>query len=256
MDRRTKEVGALSYISTDEFNNNFFTYTVTNGPPPNFVKTGALTPVQGATSLTCPAGNILRENGKKLYPGAHNGVRTYMIGVFDMLSGLKGYINPNDPMFAPYNSDRPLYQLDSVYTGNNTTKNLGPSVLTQGPVMVSYINSASEVISAGQVRSSTVTTLDVDSSGNTVVDVSLGQVFTLAVNSPVSLTAINDAPGAHVYLKVTGGGSGGTLTFGSNVFGTGALSVAANQIYMVHFVSDADGNLCEVSRTAAYSDRT
>jgi hypothetical protein len=136
MDRRTKEIGSLSYISTDTFNNNIFSYTVTNGPSPQFKKIGTLAVLSGATSVNCPAGHILRENGKKLYPDAHNGVTTYMVGVFDMLSGLKGYINPNDPMFAPYNTDRPLYQLDSVYTTSGTTKNLGPSVLTLGDVTV------------------------------------------------------------------------------------------------------------------------
>lgn len=143
MDRRTKEVGALSYISTDAFNNNFFKYTVTTGPPPRFVKTGALTTVAGATSVNCPAGNILRENGKKLYPGAYDGVNTYMVGVFDILSNLSGYINPNDPVFALFNGDRPNYLKDSV---NSLTKNLGAPVFTQGDVMCS-----GDIVTAGRL---------------------------------------------------------------------------------------------------------
>jgi len=165
MARSVKELGSKSYISTDEFNLNFYTYAMVTGPAPVFLQTGRLTVVSGATSLNCPAGRILRENGKKLYPGANSGVLTYMVGVFDMLSGLKGYINPNDPMFAPYNSDRPLYQLDSVYTGNGVTKNLGPSVLTLGNIANSGdIHSASNIVADGNI---TVGARLIMNSGNT-----------------------------------------------------------------------------------------
>jgi hypothetical protein len=132
MSRSLKELSAKSYISTDPYNGNFFTYSVKTGPPPQFKKTGALTVVKGATSVNCPAGNILRENGKKLYPDAYPGVTTYMVGVFDILSNLSGFINPNDPVFAPFNGDRPNYLKDSV---NSQTKNYGAPVFTQGSVM-------------------------------------------------------------------------------------------------------------------------
>ena len=123
MDRRVKEVGSVSYISTDAFNLNFFSYDITTSGSPTFAKVGTLNLLPTATSVNCPAGNVLRENGKKLYPGVHSGVKTFMVGVFDALSGLKGFINPNDPMFAPYNSERPIYQPDSTYTVDGVTKN-------------------------------------------------------------------------------------------------------------------------------------
>jgi hypothetical protein len=63
MDRRVKEQGTLSYISTDSFNNNFFNYVITSSAP-TFIKVGSLVAVTGATSVNCPAGNVLRENGK------------------------------------------------------------------------------------------------------------------------------------------------------------------------------------------------
>jgi hypothetical protein len=126
MDRRLKEVGALSYISTDAFDDNFWTYTVTNGPAPQFERRGTLVVVAGATPTNCPAGTVLRENGKKLYPGVHVGVKTYMVGVYCYHDKSKekftGFINPNDPMFAPYNSDRPHFQPDSLYTSNYEIK--------------------------------------------------------------------------------------------------------------------------------------
>jgi hypothetical protein len=167
MDRRLKEVGALSYISTDTFNNNFFSYSISTGPSPQFVRTGTLSAVIGATSLNCPAGRVLKENGKKLYPpnggskvGPYPGIRTYMVGVFDPVSNFSGYINPNDPVFAPYNSDRPIYQDDSSYTGDGTTKNLGSPVLTLGHVVASGdVTTAGNVNVAGNIDIDGTTTL-------------------------------------------------------------------------------------------------
>jgi len=124
MSRQVKEVPARSYLSTAAFHLNFFTYT-TSMNPITFKKSGDLSAVSGATSSNCPAGRVLRENGRKLYPGAHdistvNGVATtfpsgtVMVGVFDNQSGLNGFIDPNAPMFAVYNGDRAGYLKDSV----------------------------------------------------------------------------------------------------------------------------------------------
>jgi len=260
MDRRLKEVGSQSYISTDIFNNNFYSYVITTGPSPNFIKTAALVPVSTGTSVNCPAGHILRENGKKLYPpefpgaaGAYPGVTTYMVGVYDTVSGLKGYINPNDPMFAPFNGERPNYQPDSLYTTDGVTKNLGSSVLTLGHITSSGdVTSPGQVVASGQLRSSTITSLTPDTSGNLVLDISQGQVFRLTVAGTVNMTTINEAVGAVVYLKVLGSGAG-SLVFGANILGLGPLTTVNTKIYMLMFVSDGT-NLCEVSRTAAYTD--
>lgn len=198
-----KEVGSVSYISTDTFNTNFYTYSITSSPP-TFIKVGSLVPVAGASSANCPAGNVLRENGKKLYPGAHSGVTTYMVGVFDMVSGLKGYINPNDPMFAPYNSERPLYQPDSVYTTDGSTKNLGPSVLTLGHIAASGdVSTAGQVIASDQIRSTTIVPVSI-TANICELDLSLGQIFTLNVTGAFTVSAKNVAlyPGALVYLII------------------------------------------------------
>jgi hypothetical protein len=104
---------------------------------------GALTAVSSATPVNCPAGHILRENGKKLFPDAYPGVQTYMVGVFDILNNLSGFINPNDPVFATFNGDRPNYLKDSV---NSHAKNLGAPTLTQGNVVCS-----GDLITAGNL---------------------------------------------------------------------------------------------------------
>jgi hypothetical protein len=248
MSRNLKEVSAKSYISTDAYNQNFFTYSVTTGPSPQFKKSGALVPVTGATSINCPAGNILRENGKKLYPDAYPGVRTYMVGVFDILNNLNGFINPNDPVFAPFNGDRPNYLKDSV---NEQAKNLGAPVLTQGSVMCS-----GDVVSSGQIRSQDLIILEtVNGTPNTsTLNVSLGQVFILSTTKDVTIVPTNMSTGAHVYIVVVGGGAH-TVTFGTGMQGMGTLALTATgKIRTIHFICTTDSAMFELGRTAEFTD--
>jgi hypothetical protein len=145
MSRQLKEVSARSYIATAPFHLNFFTYSVSTNPS-TFLKSGDLSAVSGATSGTCPAGRVLRENGRKLYPGAHdistvNGVAatfpksTVMVGVFDNQSGLNGFIDVNAPMFTLYNGDRPNYVSDAVDPVGGLTDHSAPT-LTNGAVNI------------------------------------------------------------------------------------------------------------------------
>lgn len=260
MDRRVKEVGTLSYISTDIFNTNFFNYVITSSPP-SFVKIGSLVPVTGATSINCPAGNVLRENGKKLYPDAHSGVKTYMVGVFDIVSGLKGYINPNDPMFSPYNSDRPIYLKDSIYTTDQATKNLGPSVLTLGHISSSGdVTSPGHVVANGQIYSTGSTSLDSLAPGTganpVLIDMRLGQFFSLLITptgSPlVGRSGVIDflpeglLLGAVVRLMVCwspeNAASTRTLTLGGN---TRPLIIGANN-NLVSLTTSTTATVCYV----------
>jgi len=89
-----------AYIASIPFNLNFFSY-VPNGPD----GVGFLAPVPGANFTNCPAGRILRETGKKLYPDANPGVPTLMVGVYDDITLLRGYIDPNAAAFAVYSTD-------------------------------------------------------------------------------------------------------------------------------------------------------
>lgn len=144
MSRQAKEIPARSYLSTAAFHLNFFTYS-TSKHRTTFKVTGDLSAVAGATSVNCPSGRVLRENGRKLFPPAHpidtvNGVpftfpSTVMVGVFDNQSGLSGFIDPNSPIFAVYNTDLPNYLKDSVDPVGGKT-DLGPPTLTYGRVAV------------------------------------------------------------------------------------------------------------------------
>ena len=108
-------------------------------------------PSGAALSATnCPAGRILRETGRKLYPGANPGLvsgDTYngstvsgntlnhmWVLVFDSVTGLRGFIDPNAPGFTVYNSDRNAAFVDlGEQTGGAPTR-LGQSVFTSGNI--------------------------------------------------------------------------------------------------------------------------
>lgn len=108
------------YIATAPFHTHFFSY---NGE--------TLSLVTEASCETCPIGRILRETGRKLYPGANPGVTHYMVGVYDSVTFLNGFINPNDNVFAVYNSDKPTYVPD------NNDGLEGAPVLTTGNIISS-----------------------------------------------------------------------------------------------------------------------
>ena len=161
-----------SYISTAPFFNNIFTYTTTLLP--SLRTQGSLTPIAGGNCATCPAGRVLRENGRKLFPDANPDVTQYLVGVYDSQSLLSGFINPNDSVFAVYNTDRPNFIPD------NNDGLEGPPVLTTGNIVSSegfvgvlssltstityagsYLNASVPIVQAG-------VNLDVDCAGPAV----------------------------------------------------------------------------------------
>ena len=121
-----------SYMSVAAFDSAFFTYTVAMNTT-TFVNTGTLTTVSGATPTTCPKGRVLRENGKKLFPDANPGITKYMVGVFDSITGLTGFIDPNGPIFTMYNSDKPTYLGDTVGPDGRSAER-APPVYTDGTI--------------------------------------------------------------------------------------------------------------------------
>ena len=240
MSRQVKEISLKSYVAAAPFHNDFFTYTVTTDRN-TFKKTGALAAnVPGATAVTCPAGRILRENGRKLFPEAHDGVRTLMVGVFDNQSMLSGFIDPNSPEFAVYNSDRPNYLADAVDPAGGLTDQ-GPPVKTNGQI-------ATRVVPLGILAV-----------GTTTLDTSLGRIFTLTLPATAVTNTVNVGSnlvaGIYVDLIITGGA--GTLTLGTGfkksqtgIVSVGNVLTLASGVITMSFISDGT-NLYEVSRTAA-----
>ena len=123
-----------SYISTAPFNTVFYTYA-----------NNTLTPLPNTYASKCPAGRILRENGKKLFPDSNPGVTQYYVGVYDATTFLNGYIDPNDVHFAIFNSDKPVYVPNNMDFANSTP-DLGPSVYTQGNIIAQLAPDYSNVV--------------------------------------------------------------------------------------------------------------
>jgi hypothetical protein len=110
-----------AYISAIPFNNYFFTYIPGNVP--------ALIPVPGTNASSCPVGRILHETGRKIYPGVNPGVTTPMVAVYDNITLLSGFIDPNSSAFAVYSTDASYFAPNGVDPTTNQP-DLGPAVIT------------------------------------------------------------------------------------------------------------------------------
>ena len=186
----------LSYISIAEFSNNIFTYTTTTA---NFNTTGKMTSF-ATQGLSAPKGHVLRENGRKYIPGANPaapGFNTYMVGVYDNQTMQSGFIDPNGPQFAIYNTDKPNFLPDGVdpvggltdhgapvYTNSSVeartwitadtgdiTALLGNIIATVGHIIAGTYITAGTYISAG----TTVTAGGV-ASGSPAITATLGDI--------------------------------------------------------------------------------
>jgi len=136
-----KERTKRSYIATAAFSTGFYSYDKTGTAlNPVYTLNAGAAGTSGATVGNCTVGRILRENGRKLYPGgAYPGVTTLMVGVFFTdQSGpantfVSGYINPNSSLFAVFSTDKPVEVVDGTDAANSLV-NRGPSVYTSGTV--------------------------------------------------------------------------------------------------------------------------
>ena len=269
-----------SYIATAPFQNNIFYYT-TSIVQATGATIGVLTPWStsaaanppgaGSTAATCPAGRVLRETGRKLYPGANPGINTYMVSVYDAQTQLTGFIDPNSSVYSLYNNDKPNFLADGVDAATGTGTDAGMSIFTLGNITATgFISTASYLTTAGtvtagtglvtttgQIRSATATAITPN--GTVSLNAALGQVFTYAVSNTVATETVNATnvtnTGSVVYFVVTANTSSCTITFGTGFKKTGTLVTGANTTagrFVVSFVSDGV-NLCEVSRTALQS---
>jgi len=154
-----KDVPRRQYIASQKFNKNIFQYSTYIDS--SLATRGRLINHPSATELNCVPGIILRENGKKLHEGTHPDLKdpvtnlqyTYLVGVYDVFTGINGFINPNAPYFAILNTDKSYqdditaYQVDASrqddtdvlnppFNYNNTGNPIsGPPVITAGNVV-------------------------------------------------------------------------------------------------------------------------
>jgi hypothetical protein len=244
---QTANTRRRQYIATGVFNNNIFSYSTSLNA--QFQTVGSLVVNPNATVLNCKAGHILRENGKRLIKDVNpnitdptNGASyTYLVGVFDANSFLNGFIDPNSPLFAVYNSDKPIDQdpLTEGVDGSTGLQDLGQPVFTRGNITTT----------SGQITCNALTTLTAQTLTATItINAALGQVFTQTFtvttgSQTFTITTATIPPvGSIVYLFLkTGVGHTTTanVVAGTNVkMNTISLGTAASKTFGLAFVSD------------------
>jgi hypothetical protein len=221
------------YLSTRPFNDAFYSYHETLG----------IQPVLGANAPQCPAGRILKENGKKLYPGINPGVKTVLTGVIDSVTPLSGFIDSNSAVFTIY----------SIKTGASQPVGLdftprGLPLETGVPHKGQSVYTLGDVVAGGQFYPISPVAL-----GNTPVinadfSTSTYYTFEMSQNTRLNATIVPPNQGTMIYVSFTGNGTA-TLTFGSNFEANiPPITPAAGKKVTVEFISDGI-TLCSLSQT-------
>jgi len=213
-----------------------FSYT-TSYNPQTTQTTGVLSaPVAGANASVCPAGRILRENGKKLYPNAHPGVNTYMVGVFDSISFLSGFIDPDSPVFAVANNQIPAGYATGVDPGPGGMIDAGQPVYTNGVI-----------VSKGQMRNIGATGVRTPINGaqaNITIDASMGSFVFISGNGNNTLSVTNFNFGDRLFIQTSGTGN---VTF-STGFAVSTITAVKDSM-MFTFICDG-AHMLEQSRAS------
>jgi len=262
----------LSFIATAPYTSYFWTYSYTQPSPSNsFVGVGAFTRVQkltggDVTDVECPRGRILRANGRKIYPDSSavptsfaGGDRSPLIGVIDYTTGLSGFIDPNQTVFALYSVDKAIdgaSEESSLTVNHNNHK--GMSVYTGGNVTAAGSVSAGTSVTAGTYVSGNVVTISLFQSGlngaaytsGTSADVfinqSLGNVFYLDLTGTAGITsqinvycAVGGASGAVVPISPFPAGANVTLIVKAKAAGTTQPILTVGNSAVIHFGNTA-----------------
>jgi hypothetical protein len=213
---------ATQFMSTKAFHDGFFAYDENTG----------LHPVLGAGPGQCPAGRVLRETGKKLYPGIHASVKTIMTGVYDSITNLSGFIDSNSAIFTLFAINHAPDQpsgLDYNPRGVNQAgvSHKGQSVYTLG-----------DVVAGGQFY--TIKTQDLGSEAFINGDFSTTSYYTITLTQDTQLNALIVPPnkGTVIYVSVKGNGIS-TLFFGTNFTGSiGQIKPESNNEITISFISN------------------
>ena len=173
---------------------------------------------------------------RKLYPNAHPGVRTYMIGVFDSISFLSGFIDPDSPVFAVANNQIPAGYATGVDPGPGGMLDAGQPVYTNGVI-----------VSKGQMRNIGAAGARVTIDGtqpNIVIDVSKGSFVFISGDGNNTVTAINYNFGDRLFIQTSGLYN---ITF-STGFGVSTATALKNSM-MFTFICDG-AHMLEQSRAS------
>jgi len=114
-----------SYLTTTDFRHDFYKYS-TSFSNRTFTTSGTLLLVD-PNGLNTPSRRVLHENGKKLRPeinpmnifgtGAAINTPTFLVGVYDPVSLLHGFIDPTSSVFALYDTNYSVGEMDERKNG-------------------------------------------------------------------------------------------------------------------------------------------
>lgn len=233
-----------AYVTVGAFDSFIYTYTTSIS---NYVTTGTLTSFTSSglgNSTTCPQGRILRENGRKLYPGANPSVTQFLVGVYDATTLLNGFIDPNARVFAVYTTDKSYFLSDSVdaVTGR---RDLGPCVVTDGDIRTTQGNVFVEV---GNAQIATYVSTGTYVAAGTYVYGTLGIGFPLGTGGAV--TQLTTKTTAVTLNKATGA----ITTANSNLNNSAATFTLTNSLINVNdivFVNTINTNYSVSARVTA-----
>ena len=153
-----QDTSRRSYITSGAFNEHFYTYSINESDVFNPI--GSLVPVTSDPGL-CPSGRVLRETGRKLYPGVHPNITNMMVMVYDDQTLLKGFINPNYSLFSVFSTDK------SYFISNSTepTGSSGNNVAILATAQLGYATNVSQV----QQLTSKSTTVPLNGPSGTII---------------------------------------------------------------------------------------
>jgi hypothetical protein len=234
-----------SYITTTAFHQDIFEYTTTYDSA-TFTTTGTLTSLSTkgtATASNCPANRVLRENGKKLFPSGllvsnnttysapNPGVTTYMVGVYDPITFLSGFIDPNSKIFAIYNTDKPDYVPRGINPNGNTELDQGAPVFTLGSVTAGTNITATGILTGTELVIQNPVTITQATTTAQTCDCSLGSYFNVVVstNDNFAINATNVTSGQIVVMVLNSGSAANTptISFGTNIRPNNAAATQA-----------------------------
>jgi len=229
-----------AYLTTADFHLEFYTYSVSlNTITLKNVGTFKLVDAAGANS---PSGRVLHENGKKLKPeinpmttfavGSPLQSAKFLVGVYDPVSLLSGFIDPTSNTFAIYETNYSVGNFDGQSNGIIVNTDGQGSKINAG--VVSKQVGVAGVINAG--NSSVGTAYFTTGQTNVVVNTTA-----FGANSIVFLTNIGTGF-ASVTYTATGAGnqftiwSTGTPTVAVSGGGGGTVTVPATASLVVNWM--------------------
>lgn len=184
-----------AFVTTSAFNTKLFTYSTSVNS--SFQTVGSLVVNPAATAANCPENRVLHANGKTLIPGVNPNVTKPLIGIFDPVSALNGFIDATDPTFATYDVNFPFQYNSGLQPaistlggqGGNLRQATDVGLLTQSSGLVGSLTVNAGDSTSGEVKfaanSSTiqVTGSQITNSSRVFLQPVVGQVTTAAFST-------------------------------------------------------------------------